>query len=81
MRFVHLWSLFLFVLKHRMRPEIARLLTPHIYKELENHPSVLEYENIKVHVFVCSPAVPPACKDFFKNFTTLDFQMHLKSQI
>lgn len=65
MRFVHLWSLFLFVLKHRMRPEIARLLTPHIYKELENHPSVLEYENIKVHVFVCSPAVPPACKDLF----------------
>ncbi|XP_014191465.1 NFX1-type zinc finger-containing protein 1 [Haplochromis burtoni] len=33
--------------QHRMRPEIARLLTPHIYKELENHPSVLEYENIK----------------------------------
>lgn len=80
MRFVHLWSLFLFVLKHRMRPEIARLLTPHIYKELENHPSVLEYENIKVHVFVCSPAVLPA-RIFFKNFTTLDFQMHLKSQI
>lgn len=33
--------------QHRMRPEIARLLTPHIYTELENHPSVLEYENIK----------------------------------
>ncbi|KAI4900627.1 hypothetical protein NFI96_021503, partial [Prochilodus magdalenae] len=33
--------------QHRMRPEIARLLTPHIYPELENHPSVLEYENIK----------------------------------
>uniref|UniRef100_A0A3Q0SGU1 Zinc finger NFX1-type containing 1 n=1 Tax=Amphilophus citrinellus TaxID=61819 RepID=A0A3Q0SGU1_AMPCI len=33
--------------QHRMRPEIARLLTPHIYKELENHPSVLDYENIK----------------------------------
>ncbi|KAG5836364.1 hypothetical protein ANANG_G00253830 [Anguilla anguilla] len=33
--------------QHRMRPEIARLLTPHIYSELENHPSVLEYENIK----------------------------------
>lgn len=31
-----------------MRPEIARLLTPHIYSELENHPSVLEYDNIKV---------------------------------
>ncbi|KAI1891040.1 hypothetical protein AGOR_G00159780 [Albula goreensis] len=33
--------------QHRMRPEIARLLTPHIYSQLENHPSVLEYENIK----------------------------------
>ncbi|XP_075703159.1 NFX1-type zinc finger-containing protein 1 [Rhinoderma darwinii] len=33
--------------QHRMRPEIARLLTPHIYSELENHPSVLSYENIK----------------------------------
>ncbi|XP_062822871.1 NFX1-type zinc finger-containing protein 1 [Anolis carolinensis] len=33
--------------QHRMRPEIARLLTPHIYAELENHPSVLEYESIK----------------------------------
>ncbi|XP_072308697.1 NFX1-type zinc finger-containing protein 1-like [Eucyclogobius newberryi] len=33
--------------QHRMRPDIARLLTPHIYSELENHPSVLEYDNIK----------------------------------
>ncbi|XP_069740716.1 NFX1-type zinc finger-containing protein 1-like isoform X2 [Narcine bancroftii] len=33
--------------QHRMRPEIAELLTPHIYKELENHPSVMNYENIK----------------------------------
>ncbi|KAJ0068297.1 hypothetical protein NL108_004665 [Boleophthalmus pectinirostris] len=33
--------------QHRMRPDIARLLTPHIYSELENHPSVLQYENIK----------------------------------
>ncbi|KAM6946973.1 NFX1-type zinc finger-containing protein 1 isoform 1-T1 [Lycodopsis pacificus] len=33
--------------QHRMRPEIARLLTPHIYTELENHPSVLDYDNIK----------------------------------
>ncbi|XP_017264129.2 NFX1-type zinc finger-containing protein 1 isoform X2 [Kryptolebias marmoratus] len=33
--------------QHRMRPDIARLLTPHIYSELENHPSVLEYESIK----------------------------------
>lgn len=31
-----------------MRPEIASLLTPHIYSELENHPSVFEYDNIKV---------------------------------
>lgn len=33
--------------QHRMRPEIASLLSPHIYSELENHPSVLNYENIK----------------------------------
>uniref|UniRef100_A0A1A7WMA6 Zinc finger, NFX1-type containing 1 n=2 Tax=Iconisemion striatum TaxID=60296 RepID=A0A1A7WMA6_9TELE len=33
--------------QHRMRPDIACLLTPHIYSELENHPSVFEYENIK----------------------------------
>ncbi|KAM4691833.1 NFX1-type zinc finger-containing protein 1 [Rhinophrynus dorsalis] len=33
--------------QHRMRPEIARLLTPHIYEELANHESVLKYENIK----------------------------------
>ncbi|KAK2915291.1 NFX1-type zinc finger-containing protein 1 [Channa argus] len=33
--------------QHRMRPEIACLLTPHIYLELENHPSVLDYDNIK----------------------------------
>lgn len=39
-----------FVLQHRMRPDIARLLTPHIYSELENHPSVLDYDNIKVRI-------------------------------
>ncbi|NWR35552.1 ZNFX1 protein, partial [Tachuris rubrigastra] len=33
--------------QHRMRPEIAQLISPHIYQELENHPSVLNYENIK----------------------------------
>uniref|UniRef100_A0A1A8CEK6 Zinc finger, NFX1-type containing 1 n=2 Tax=Nothobranchius kadleci TaxID=1051664 RepID=A0A1A8CEK6_NOTKA len=33
--------------QHRMRPEIACLLSPHIYSELENHPSVFEYDNIK----------------------------------
>ncbi|XP_039590839.1 NFX1-type zinc finger-containing protein 1 [Polypterus senegalus] len=33
--------------QHRMRPEIAQLLTPHIYSELENHPSVEQYENVK----------------------------------
>ncbi|XP_075682933.1 NFX1-type zinc finger-containing protein 1-like isoform X2 [Rhinoderma darwinii] len=33
--------------QHRMRPEIAQLLTPHIYDKLENHASVLAYENIK----------------------------------
>ncbi|XP_035284019.1 NFX1-type zinc finger-containing protein 1-like isoform X2 [Anguilla anguilla] len=33
--------------QHRMRPEIAQLLTPHIYDKLENHSSVHLYENIK----------------------------------
>ncbi|XP_030230322.1 NFX1-type zinc finger-containing protein 1 isoform X2 [Gadus morhua] len=33
--------------QHRMRPEIARLLTLHIYPELENHPSVMDYDNVK----------------------------------
>lgn len=39
-------------LQHRMRPEIAQLLTPHIYSELKNHPSVLEYDSIKVHIIL-----------------------------
>ncbi|CAN0280422.1 unnamed protein product [Lampetra fluviatilis] len=34
-------------IQHRMRPEIAKLLVPHIYDHLENHPSVLKYENVK----------------------------------
>ncbi|XP_067856938.1 NFX1-type zinc finger-containing protein 1-like [Heptranchias perlo] len=33
--------------QHRMRPEIAELLTPHIYDKLENTQSVKLYENIK----------------------------------
>ena len=33
--------------QHRMRPEIAELMVPHIYKKLENHESVALYENIK----------------------------------
>ncbi|XP_053570366.1 NFX1-type zinc finger-containing protein 1 isoform X2 [Bombina bombina] len=33
--------------QHRMRPEIARLITPHIYDRLENHESVLNFPNIK----------------------------------
>ncbi|XP_069114828.1 NFX1-type zinc finger-containing protein 1-like [Argopecten irradians] len=32
--------------QHRMRPEIADLLTPAIYPELQNHPSVLGMENV-----------------------------------
>lgn len=34
-------------LQHRMRPEISSLLVPHIYRELRDHPSVFEYEDIK----------------------------------
>uniref|UniRef100_A0A8C4RU96 NFX1-type zinc finger-containing protein 1 n=1 Tax=Erpetoichthys calabaricus TaxID=27687 RepID=A0A8C4RU96_ERPCA len=33
--------------QHRMRPEIAKLLTPHIYDKLENHQSVNLYDKIK----------------------------------
>lgn len=33
-------------LQHRMRPCIAKLLTPHIYSNLQNDPSVEKYENI-----------------------------------
>ena len=33
-------------IQHRMRPEISKLLVPHIYKELEDHESVLEYPSI-----------------------------------
>ncbi|NWR99126.1 ZNFX1 protein, partial [Motacilla alba] len=47
--------------QHRMRPEIAQLISPHIYQNLENHPSVLEYENIKgvsTNVFFVEHEVP-----------------------
>ncbi|NXR22404.1 ZNFX1 protein, partial [Cinclus mexicanus] len=47
--------------QHRMRPEIAQLISPHIYQKLENHPSVLEYENIKgvsTNVFFVEHKVP-----------------------
>jgi superfamily I DNA and/or RNA helicase len=34
-------------LQHRMRPTISSLIVPHIYKELEDHESVKNYENIR----------------------------------
>ena len=34
-------------IQHRMRPEIAGLVCPHIYPTLLNHESVLQYENIQ----------------------------------
>jgi hypothetical protein len=34
-------------IQHRMRPEIVKLIVPHVYKSLDNHKSVLEYENIR----------------------------------
>ncbi|XP_060066353.1 NFX1-type zinc finger-containing protein 1-like [Ylistrum balloti] len=33
--------------QHRMRPEISDLLTPSIYKELHNHASVVEIEDVR----------------------------------
>ena len=34
-------------IQHRMRPEIAELVKPHVYETLENHESVKDYPNIK----------------------------------
>ena len=34
-------------IQHRMRPEIADLVHPHIYPTLQNHSSVLHYESVK----------------------------------
>jgi len=34
-------------MQHRMRPEIVKLIVPHVYKSLTNHESVLGYENIR----------------------------------
>ena len=34
-------------IQHRMRPEIAKLVHPHIYDTLYNHESVLNYDEIK----------------------------------
>ncbi|GFU24715.1 NFX1-type zinc finger-containing protein 1 [Nephila pilipes] len=34
-------------IQHRMRPEIAALLVPHIYEDLKNHESVIKYESMK----------------------------------
>ena len=34
-------------IQHRMRPQIARLVHPHIYDTLINHESVLKYEDVK----------------------------------
>ncbi|XP_050665918.1 NFX1-type zinc finger-containing protein 1-like [Leptidea sinapis] len=33
--------------QHRMRPEIASLISPHIYPDLLNHPSVERFPNVK----------------------------------
>lgn len=33
--------------QHRMRPCISSLLVPHIYKQLLDHPSVENYEDVK----------------------------------
>eukprot|EP00731_Ephydatia_muelleri_P021596 Em0014g187a len=34
-------------IQHRMRPEIAQLVHPHIYEVLHNHESVLKYDHVK----------------------------------
>ena len=35
------------MIQHRMRPQIARLVCPHIYDKLINHESVMKYEDVK----------------------------------
>jgi hypothetical protein len=44
-------------IQHRMRPEIAALLKPHIYEDLENSDSVYDYPDVKgtiIRVKMCS---------------------------
>lgn len=43
--------------QHRMRPCISSLLVPHIYNQLLDHPSVMEYEDIKGKLLTSSNAV------------------------
>ncbi|XP_022837763.1 NFX1-type zinc finger-containing protein 1-like [Spodoptera litura] len=50
--------------QHRMRPEIAALISPHIYKDLANHPSVETFKN-----------VPGVEKNVY--FFTHDYQEHV----
>ncbi|GAB6032359.1 NFX1-type zinc finger-containing protein 1 [Chamberlinius hualienensis] len=33
-------------IQHRMRPDISSLLVPHIYEDLQDHPSVKDYPNV-----------------------------------
>jgi hypothetical protein len=33
--------------QHRMRPEVARLIAPHIYSDLSNHRSVDAFPNVR----------------------------------
>jgi len=33
-------------IQHRMRPEIVKLIVPHVYKSLTNHESVLRYDHV-----------------------------------
>ena len=35
------------MIQHRMRPQIASLVCPHIYDKLENHDSVTKYKDVK----------------------------------
>ncbi|KAK2717062.1 hypothetical protein QYM36_007267 [Artemia franciscana] len=47
--------------QHRMRPDVARLIAPTIYSNLINHPSVLDYPDIKGmkhNVYFLSHSIP-----------------------
>lgn len=49
--------------QHRMRPEIARLIVPAVYAQLENHSSVYGH-----------PHIPGMQNDVIKNFSYEDFR-------
>lgn len=58
--------------QHRMRPEIANLIRPHIYKELQDHESVLSYPKViglQKNLFFINHNHPESSVRFFSRKT------------